>query len=80
MSNTLRKFVFPVAIIIGGWALGSTLAAPSARAASSERAGYKCSTNDACDSGTRPCCDDTTFEHCTTMCPLCTPNPCDDEM
>jgi hypothetical protein len=77
MLPRLRKAIVPAAVVVGGWLVGSTVAAGPAEAASTERSGWKCSTDDTCVSGTKQCCE--VITHCTTICPVCTPNPCDDE-
>lgn len=63
-----RKIRLPVAVAVGGAMLGTAAVPMTARAATAEVSGWTCYQTDKCHSGTAACCDDTSFDHCTTMC------------
>ena len=78
-AATVRNVLVPVAMAVAAGTLGVVVATRPAAAASTEEAGYTCKDTDKCHDGSAKCCDDTTFDHCTTQCPICTGTGCEDE-
>lgn len=64
-ASSLRSVILTAVIAVGSAALGLAVAARPA-AASTLRAGWTCYQTDLCHAGSQPCCDDWTFDHCTT--------------
>jgi hypothetical protein len=70
-KTVLRGLITPLVVAITAGFLGATVAVRPAAAATTEHSGWSCFETDACHEGNAECCDDKSFDHCTTMCDGC---------
>lgn len=75
-KRSLRQLIAIVMVAASAGLAGATLGAQPAVAASTETSGWTCHDTDWCHAGSAPCCDDWSFDHCTTA--TTTPESCGD--